>query len=155
MKKSIPISLLVLLVVTLACGTAGYLQAGVLPGGAAATPYGAFLQAFFLLVLNGPIEPSNALIEIARWTGIVFALEAVASVIAGVLFRAAFEDLRLARALRGGNAVAIHGSGVYADALAASQELTALLTEELGLPIEQVRKGGAGSEILGGVYGEL
>ena len=129
MKKSIPISLLVLLVVTLACGTAGYLQAGALPDGAAATPYGAFLQAFFLLVLNGPIEPSNALIEIARWTGIVFALEAVASVIAGVLFRAAFEDLRLARALRGGNAVAIHGSGVYADALAANLGERAIRSE--------------------------
>lgn len=109
MKKNIPI---ILFVITLVCGTIGYIMAEL-------SPYEALISSFSLVVLNGPLEPSNLLIEIARWSGILFALDIVYTLVETAI-SASTEDLRARSRVNKPGATAVHGDGLFADKLAES-----------------------------------
>ena len=97
---------IVLMVVTLIVGTAGYITAG-MPG------YDGFLTSLSLLVLNGPLEPSNLAIEVARWVGVIFALDIILSIIT-VSIAAFSEDRVIAAKAKRPGTIAVHGDGVFA-----------------------------------------
>ena len=107
MKKYIP---LVLLLATMILGTAGYMMAG-------SEFYDALLKSLALVAFNNDIEQTNVLIEIARWTGILFAFDIIYTIVE-TAFRATAEDVVVRRRASRPDAVAVHGDGLFAEKLA-------------------------------------
>lgn len=109
MKKHLPI---ILFAATIVLGTVGYVMAE-------KPVYEALLNSIGLAVLNGDVEPTNVVIEIARWCGIGFALDVVYTLVESAV-RASAEDVRTRIRSRKPGATAVHGDGVYADRFAES-----------------------------------
>ena len=107
MKNKLPI---ILFIATMILGTAGYVTADV-------PPYDALINSFALVTLNAGLEPTNILIEIARWAGILFALDIVFTLLASAI-KASAEEIRVRRRAKEPGATAIHGDGLFADRLA-------------------------------------
>lgn len=106
---------------TVIIGTTGYILAD--------EPfYEALISSIALLALNGEFEPSDALIEIARWLGFIFAMGVIYSIVELAVNRSA-ENIAVRRALRQANPVAIHGEGPYALALASNMGKSAVLSD--------------------------
>ena len=101
---------LALFLTVVICGTAGYAIEGY-------PVYESLLKSFFFLVLNGDLEHINPLIEIARWAGIIFALDVLYSVLGSVL-RLAMEEMQLRMRSASSDAIAVHGDSLFADKFA-------------------------------------
>ena len=101
---------LALFLIVMVCGTAGYAMEGY-------PVYESVLKSFFFLVLNGDLEHINPLIEVARWAGIIFALDVLYSVLGSVL-RLAMEEMQLRLRSADSEAIAVHGDSLFADKFA-------------------------------------
>ena len=109
MKNKLPI---ILFIATMVFGTIGYVVEEM-------PAYEAFISSFALATLNAGLEPTNVFIEIARWTGILFALDIVFTLLASAV-EASTEEIRIRKRVKEPGATAVHGDGLFADRLAQS-----------------------------------
>ena len=99
-----------LLAVSILAGLIGYFLAG-------NTFYESLIGSLGFLTMSAPFSPTNLLIEIARWCGVLFALNVIYSIIEMSVSRTK-EAFSLKRAVRDPRTVAVHGDDEFADTIA-------------------------------------
>ena len=98
---------IVMPIIAIICAIAGYLLEG-------SDAYYSLLTSFKFLGTSAPIDPSNVLIEIARWCGLFFAVNVLLTFFEAVLSRVS-NDLEISRTIAREDSVAFHGDGLMAE----------------------------------------